>query len=534
MKPEARSSRGPPKHLTPNQSPDEKSSLSGRKRTRTKVVAWDPKDLEDIYQRKEILKEDWDTICRKMRDKKQQESNHYHKRSRHSNPPDPHSTPTDGIRWASVNGAHSSPAEFDRLSHPRNDDEDTSDEYDLSSAPDDSDHEARANTSLDDPPRDTPLQTRARAAVEPNTSFDAPSQPLIIQERPQTNGHVASNFDVTVAQTKGKPLAPRQPDVQMLPLVSNPPSLPEPRGKGRAKRGREAETTDSESRSSSNHGKRQKYSTDPPELLNAFAYNGFDGYAVPARPAVSMPAPQPPKLPIEAELDALCISFRVKFREIKDYYEMELKAEKIRFEAVLGRANARANKALQKLDDESHIFAEQWKDFQNSVQADTKLLQNDLKAETLKKNQCIMEAEELRNQLTALTNQAKGDLKPPNTSIEDANSPNIAEPSEKDEESLPPLETLQQEREGVIETGQKEAEPGKVGPEAQQQALAGLVEISAQHGRLASLLDDLIAKDFEDLTNKKIKKHVLDVKEIDNALSEKLRNLLIANGISNS
>ncbi|KAI4214364.1 MAG: hypothetical protein LQ351_003117 [Letrouitia transgressa] len=64
QKPEVRSSRGPPKHLTPNQSPDEKFSLSGRKRTRTKVVAWDPKDLEDIYQRKEILKEDWDTICR--------------------------------------------------------------------------------------------------------------------------------------------------------------------------------------------------------------------------------------------------------------------------------------------------------------------------------------------------------------------------------------------------------------------------------------------------------------------------------------
>lgn len=364
--------------------------------------------------------------------------------------------------------------------------------------------------------------------------FDAPSQPFIIQERPQTNGHVASNFDVTVAQTKGKPLAPRQPDVQMLHLAPNPPSLPESRGKGRTKRGREAETTDSESRSSSIHGKRQKYSTDPPELLTTFAYNGFDGYTVPTRPAVSMPAPQPPKLPTETELDALCIQFREKFREMKDYYEVEKKAEKIRFEAVLGRANVRASKALQKLDDESHISAEQWKDFQNSMQAEKKLLQNDLKAETLRKNQCIMEVEQLRNQLTALNNQSKRDSTPPDIGIENANSPNVGEPAKKDEESLQAMETLQQEREEVIEKGQKEVEPGKVGSEAQQQAQAGLVEILGLHHKLASLLDDLIAKDFEDLTNKKIKKHVLDVKEIDNALSEKLSKLLRVSGISNS
>ena len=63
QKPEARSSRGPPKR-TPAQSPDDKSAASGRKRTRTKVVAWDPKDLEDIYDRKENQGEDWDSICR--------------------------------------------------------------------------------------------------------------------------------------------------------------------------------------------------------------------------------------------------------------------------------------------------------------------------------------------------------------------------------------------------------------------------------------------------------------------------------------
>lgn len=64
QKPEVRSNRGAPKQVTPTQSPEGKPSSNGRRRTRTKVVAWDPNDLEDIYKRKEINKEEWDTICR--------------------------------------------------------------------------------------------------------------------------------------------------------------------------------------------------------------------------------------------------------------------------------------------------------------------------------------------------------------------------------------------------------------------------------------------------------------------------------------
>ncbi|KAL8732894.1 MAG: hypothetical protein Q9166_002495 [cf. Caloplaca sp. 2 TL-2023] len=64
QKPEARANRGPPKQITPAQSPEGKLSSNGRRRTRTKVVAWDPNDLETIYKRKEIDREDWDTICR--------------------------------------------------------------------------------------------------------------------------------------------------------------------------------------------------------------------------------------------------------------------------------------------------------------------------------------------------------------------------------------------------------------------------------------------------------------------------------------
>lgn len=64
QKPEVRSNRGQPKHSTPAPSPDGAPSSTGRRRTRTKVVAWDPRDLEDIYERKEIKKEDWAKICK--------------------------------------------------------------------------------------------------------------------------------------------------------------------------------------------------------------------------------------------------------------------------------------------------------------------------------------------------------------------------------------------------------------------------------------------------------------------------------------
>ncbi|KAI4286496.1 MAG: hypothetical protein L6R35_004251 [Caloplaca aegaea] len=63
QKPEVRTHRSPPKRPAAADSPDGKApSSNGRKRARTKVVAWDPKDLEDIYVRKEINKEDWDSI----------------------------------------------------------------------------------------------------------------------------------------------------------------------------------------------------------------------------------------------------------------------------------------------------------------------------------------------------------------------------------------------------------------------------------------------------------------------------------------
>lgn len=65
QKPEARNNKRSPKRPAAAESPDGKTpSSNGRRRARTKVVAWDPKDLEDIYERKEIKKEDWDAICR--------------------------------------------------------------------------------------------------------------------------------------------------------------------------------------------------------------------------------------------------------------------------------------------------------------------------------------------------------------------------------------------------------------------------------------------------------------------------------------
>lgn len=65
QKPESRSNKNSPRRPAAADSPDETTtSLNGRKRARTKVVAWDPKDLEDIYRRKEINREEWNSICK--------------------------------------------------------------------------------------------------------------------------------------------------------------------------------------------------------------------------------------------------------------------------------------------------------------------------------------------------------------------------------------------------------------------------------------------------------------------------------------
>ncbi|KAL9591588.1 MAG: hypothetical protein Q9179_007574, partial [Wetmoreana sp. 5 TL-2023] len=157
QKPEARSNRGLPKHSTPVPSPEDKPSSTGRRRTRTKVVAWDPRDLEDIYVRKEINKEDWDSICRdyptrtrvamrqqviKLREKKQREAMGLPvpgKSSTYSDSPQP---APNGIKWASVNGYQSSHADA----------EESSDDYELSSAPE-SEHDGKLNNHFDKPAR---------------------------------------------------------------------------------------------------------------------------------------------------------------------------------------------------------------------------------------------------------------------------------------------------------------------------------------------------------------------------------------------
>ncbi|KAL8999692.1 MAG: hypothetical protein Q9169_001509 [Polycauliona sp. 2 TL-2023] len=43
---------------------DDKSASNGRKRAWGRHIAWDPKDAEDIYERREVNKEDWDSIGR--------------------------------------------------------------------------------------------------------------------------------------------------------------------------------------------------------------------------------------------------------------------------------------------------------------------------------------------------------------------------------------------------------------------------------------------------------------------------------------
>lgn len=65
QKPDSKNNKNSPRRPPAADSPDgTATSLNGRKRARTKVVAWDPEDLEDIYRRKEINREDWDAICK--------------------------------------------------------------------------------------------------------------------------------------------------------------------------------------------------------------------------------------------------------------------------------------------------------------------------------------------------------------------------------------------------------------------------------------------------------------------------------------
>ncbi|KAI4252711.1 MAG: hypothetical protein L6R42_007864 [Xanthoria sp. 1 TBL-2021] len=549
QKPEARANRGPPKQLTPAQSPEGKPASNGRRRTRTKVVAWDPKDLEDIYVRKEVNKEDWDTICRdypsrtrvamrqqviKMREKKQREAlglgHGAGKSSTYSDSPQPAS---NGIKWASVNGYQSSPAEADSY-HQRLsvDGEESSDDFDFSSAPD-SDHEGKMGKQFDLPARSPPSHSLGVAMPEiPPQQPIVPSMPIIAPEGFQANRQHQPEFDVLAAQSRGQPIAPRQlppkPSSTSAAFFDYRSSVaPDFRVTQRTKRGRDFEAVDSELQSTDNFHKRRKHqmeATDPSSIMVGVS----EECAMPFNLPQTMPVPLlPPRIPSDSELDEMCIQFREKFRMMAAYYYEEQRISKNLFDAAIDRANARAAGALQKLDEANLIYAEQAKEARLSSQIEHDLLSKKLTAEISENSRLAEELSSCRHKLAAANET-------PERKTYTAVAENIPRPDVEmnavPQSSL--IETLQQELLTVKEDAKRaDVANNLLDEEAAKMRRDGrdthsmVQEVKRQHDRVTAKIDHLVSQDLQDLTNKEVKKYIMDVKAEDQGLSNKVKQV---------
>ncbi|KAL8718058.1 MAG: hypothetical protein Q9225_004766 [Loekoesia sp. 1 TL-2023] len=562
-KPEARNNKSSPIHVASADSPEGRPASNGRRRTRTKVVAWDPKDLEDIYQRKEIKKEDWDTICMdyptrtkvamrqqviKLREKKQREAmglgHRTGRSSTYSDAPQPPSS-SNGIRWATVNG--SSPANIDPYQRRQSfEDEESSEEYDLSSEPD-SDHEGKLAKHFDHRAGSTPQQPPAHPVSEltpqqPGVS----SMPVIIQEAPQANAQAPLTFDVLAAQSRGKPIAPRQPPPPPPSMPAEiiddrqppPPPPPEFRPTQRIKRGREIEATGSESRSSSHLGKRRKHHTDPAGAPVTVG-NALEGYVAPFNPAASYPMPpQPPRLPQESELDELCIRFRDTYRMMKAAYEEDqrmreeqqrIKAEM--FEASLGRANARAVHAERKADEVSLRYADQMKEDRLAMRLEMDHLVQQAEDQQAKAEHQRAETKKWRDEHAKINQQLAASIDAlerernakPSEPLHPPHTHTAGAPESSGTEA--PWQDFKQDAERANAANDLLAEEVTRMRSHRAETRHKLEEIKTVHGDLTATLDNLVSQDLTDLTQKMIKKHVLDVKGVDRRLADKIKEV---------
>ncbi|KAL8699304.1 MAG: hypothetical protein Q9224_001475 [Gallowayella concinna] len=523
QKPEARSNRGLLKQLTPAQSPEGKPSSNGRRRTRTKVVAWDPNDLEDIYRRKEVNKEDWDTICRdypsRTRVAMRQQVIGVGKNSTYSDSPQPVS---NGIKWASVNGYQSSPADGDHYHRRQSvDDDESSDDFELSSAPD-SDPEGKPSKHFDPP---------ARPIV--------PSMATITQEGPQNSGQAQPNFDVLAAQSRGQPIAPRQTPPQPTysiptalsddrppapPPPPPPPPPPEFRSQLRTKRGRDFEAVESDTRNSNNFGKRRKHTSDFTDPAHDRVSTGPE-YALPFNPNQTLPLPLlPPRVPLDSELDEMCIRFRDTFRMMKAYYDEEYRIGKELYDASIGRANARATLASHRLDETSLALSEQTKEVRLLSQLELDRMNKRLAEEQSESRTLRDELANCRYKLAVISEtleRTKGaaaadDMDPPDGRMSGAaeTSSNI---------------TLEQK----LRAAQENAERADTANELLEAKMrldgrdtrSKIQEVKKQHDVVTAKIDHLVSQDLQDWTNKEIKKLLLDVKEEDEGLSNKLKEV---------
>ncbi|KAL8652376.1 MAG: hypothetical protein Q9210_002722 [Variospora velana] len=581
QKPEVRTHKSPPKRPAAADSPDGKApSSNGRKRARTKVVAWDPKDLEDIYVRKEINKEDWDSIGKKLRDKKlrQAASNDpsIKRRSTFSNSPQ---APSNGIKWATVNG--SSPANADTY-HRRESFEDdgsqASEEYELSSAPD-SEHEGKPNRAFDHPARSIPQQAQALPNTELPTDYsNAPSMPVIIQEAPQKTAQAPSNFDVLAAQSRGKAIAPRQPLAATLTSIETlddrqpqphphtsslpPPSAPlqEPRAMQRAKRGREIEATGTlAARSASDFSKRRKHPTEAmgvPGTSNQFG----EGYVVPFNPAAAHPMlPVPPRVPQESDLDSWCMQFRDAFRTLKASTEEDKRVQREISEAAISRANARAVQAQQNADNISEHYSEKMKELlklkdlhmatqlefehrdqqYDAIQAENQKLREEVamardeKAQLLdEKAQLLEERARMEARMAVLEEERESMsrklLEPsePHTSTdmskEDAQH-EIDAAKRNAEQADAAIDLLNKEISSLrADTAGLRADKAEAGKKSQEMA-AAYDNLKAAHNNLTETLVEFWSQDMESKKPKEMDRQILGLKEANQQLTNKFQ-----------
>ncbi|KAL8947095.1 MAG: hypothetical protein Q9222_006585 [Ikaeria aurantiellina] len=527
-------------------------SSGGRKRTRTKVVAWDPKDLEDIYTRKEVNREDWDTICRdyptrtrvamrqqviKLRDKKQREamgSNYKNgKGSTYSDSPQP---APNSIKWASVNGYQSSPADLDHYRHrpsvDDDDDDETTDEFELSSGVD-SDHGIKPTRQVDHPARSMPLQVNDQPATEgvPEQPGHSSIVPIVVQDAPQGNGPGATSFDVLAAQSRGKAIAPRQPppfssSTGMFDdghALSQPPPPPDVRPGARGKRSRDGEANDPDSRAPSNFGKRRRQQAEPMETTMSFNNSG-DGYMTSFNPPppVFPLGPPPPQIPQDSDLDDLCIRFRDAFNIMKAAYEQEQRVHKELYEASLGRANARATLALQKLDEHSQYYADQVKENQLSNQIECDLLDKKFEATQSENRKFREDIARYQSQISALTVDLERERDKKTSKDMNHRAP---------ESGQAPDNVLQQELSVARQNAKRADTANNLLDEeitrmriANREILGRIQAAQTHHSKLTATLEEFVSQDLEDMTHKTIKEHVLTMKKANNEVSEKLKH----------
>ncbi|KAL8692838.1 MAG: hypothetical protein Q9218_002221 [Villophora microphyllina] len=475
MKPESRSNRGPPKHATPAPSPNGHQNSSGRRRARTKVVAWDRNDLEDIYHKKEVLKHDWDSICQKPG-----------KSSNHSDSPQPM---TNGIKWASVNGYQSSHA----------DGEESNDEDELSSAPD-SEMDGKPNDQFEPPSRSMPLQTRAQSTTDvPSYQPIIPSTPVNIQEASHINGQGQTNFDLIAAQSRGKQIAPRQPPFSSTSLGASDEGQPPPpdrRPTPKNKRGRETEESNIDSRSSSTFAKRRKQQSEPARNPMMPGSVG-EGYATPFntpmapfnQPPMASQPPPPLRMPQDAELDDIFMQLRERDRVTKAFLEDDFKGAKAAHEAAVGRANVRAREAELKLDDMSQQFAERAKEKDILHQIELESKDKQIVAEKAQNQTLREELAKCREQLAAANAENH------HAAIQGLNNVNKA--------STEAAKALLLERKKLS---------------------AQFQDIKKQHDQGTVTIEEFVAKDLEDMTYPDISKYIANIKDGHHTVANSIKD----------